>query len=224
MLTHNVNVEVRDQRQATLMHVAASNQSLEMLQIAHELGLDPNATDQSGNTPLHYCSYVLSPTNSSCIDMLIQFGAKVNLLNKHHETPLLVSLKINDKSNIISLVRSGAVLPSSKKLHQLGIDASHLSTLCSTDVIFESPDPIVTAMTLSSIFCNLARFNPMKAVLYYNFRDEMEDIAVTMLDAATNHTQQPLIITDKLLATALDKNQKKVYLIYQLIQFSQCSM
>ncbi|XP_062514368.1 short transient receptor potential channel 7-like [Corticium candelabrum] len=65
-------------------------------------------------------------------------------------------------------------------------------------------------MTLSGIFCNLARFNPMKAVLYYNFRDEMEDIAVTMLDAATNHTQQPLIITDKLLATALDKNQKKV--------------
>lgn len=214
-MSHGFDSQVRDQRDATLMHVAASNQSIEILKLAHELGLDPNATDQNGNTPLHYVSYNSSSIASSCIDFLVHVGAKVNLSNQKHETPLLISIKSDAKSNVISLIQSGAVLPNPKKIQRLIMttDYNRLSMLFSNEVVFASQNPTAMAMRLSGMLRQLARLNPTQALKYRSLGDEMEDMALTMLNlnlvAATNHTQQ-VPVTDELLFTALDNNQKKV--------------
>ena len=208
LLAHGVNIHVRDQRSATLMHVAASNHSQEILKLCYELGLDPNATDQNGNTPLHYACYSLASFTTSCIDVLIQMGANVNQTNKQHESPLIICINTNAKSDLISLIQSGAVIPSHNKIQHSNIHIDRLSMLCDSKVVFASPNPIAMAMNVSGMLQRLARLDTTHRETYRHLGEEMEEMALTMLMAGTHNNQ--CFVTDELLSTALNNRQKKV--------------
>jgi len=70
----------------TLLHAAASNIN-EVCKYFVEKGLDVNAVDTKGNTPLHYACKNKAYGNVKNIEILLEAGAKSNVVNRDGKTP-----------------------------------------------------------------------------------------------------------------------------------------
>lgn len=86
---------------------AASKGSIEDMEAALEAGADINATDESGNTPLHEVSdeHKIEP-----VRFLLGKGAEVNAKNFCGATPLLLAAKESDVESVRILLAAGASL------------------------------------------------------------------------------------------------------------------
>ncbi|MDZ7719148.1 MAG: ankyrin repeat domain-containing protein [Balneolaceae bacterium] len=68
-------------------------------------GVNINAKNSKGNTPLHYA---ISDGNEKLVNHLIELGANVNEMNANHNTPLTIAI-IRDRNEIVDiLLRAGA--------------------------------------------------------------------------------------------------------------------
>ncbi len=68
---------------ATLLHVAANEGGREACQVLIDHGLDINATDEAGNTPLHLATHNL---HGETVNLLLEHGADIRP-NHRGETP-----------------------------------------------------------------------------------------------------------------------------------------
>ncbi len=100
------------------------------LLLAH--GANPNARDNEGNTPLHYCDY--SPESAR---LLIEAGADVNARNKAGETPLMLQNGVGMDGEEIHY---GVAMVKVLLEHGADLKARNKAGLCALDL----------AMTLAS--------------------------------------------------------------------------
>ena len=88
LVKHGASLQVTSQRKETLLHQAAMNGYLEVARYLIDSGLDVNARDESGCTPLHWAARILRGGFNFCSDgsreialvqLLIERGADVNV-------------------------------------------------------------------------------------------------------------------------------------------------
>ena len=96
----------------TLLHEAAHNDNSEVTAVFIEgfieLGLDINATDWRGNTPLHEAAGWND--NPTVLEVLIENGAEVNARNDTGDTPLHGAAKLNNNPAALQvLIENGAI-------------------------------------------------------------------------------------------------------------------
>ena len=91
LIKDGANVVVRDGRKRTPLHYAATKE------VATLLMLDINASDESGNTPLHLA---VQDERPQIVSFLIANGAKVNVKNNNGQTPLHIAVFNNRFSRL----------------------------------------------------------------------------------------------------------------------------
>ena len=69
--TVNLNLEERDSRGCTALHLASIRGTDDIMRLLLEKGADVSAVDLHGNTPLHYCGHI------ETIQCLLDFGADI---------------------------------------------------------------------------------------------------------------------------------------------------
>lgn len=93
------NIADRKGRTALLYAATTSSQCLRLLLIS---GRNPNCKDNLSATPLHYAT---NCNNMESAEMLLQYGAEVNVANVYKLTPLFYACK-HSASNIVRLLLS----------------------------------------------------------------------------------------------------------------------
>jgi cytohesin len=76
---------------ANALHIASSASFVAGVSKLLELGLDINAKDENGDTPLHKC---LKTQNLQMTKIFLMYGANLNIQNKNKETPKKLISKI----------------------------------------------------------------------------------------------------------------------------------
>ena len=84
-LKHLVNSKGQDNVQKTLLHKAALQHSLEIVEFLIQLGANVNAKAENDCTPLHYAAY---KGKIEVVKYLIEHGAQVDMRKKGGATPL----------------------------------------------------------------------------------------------------------------------------------------
>ena len=95
-------LNAKDENGASLLHVAISNKSLEIIRYFIENGANVNEKDKNNATPLHIAA---SNESLKIVEYLIENGAKVRVRDKVDTTPLHIVL---DLEIIKLLVQKGA--------------------------------------------------------------------------------------------------------------------
>ena len=80
-------------------------QSQDIVKLLLEVGVDLNATDRQGRTPLHIAAFDSGQEAVEIAKLLIQKGADVNAKDVYSETPLAIALGARS-SNVAGLLRS----------------------------------------------------------------------------------------------------------------------
>jgi cytohesin len=100
-------VNEKNQRGATMLHIAVLIRNVKEIRALLDSGVDINAQDKDGNTPLHWASeegYI------EVIDVLLASGAKLNAKNKHGDTPMHFAAFRGNTKAIDTLLAAGAEL------------------------------------------------------------------------------------------------------------------
>lgn len=93
----------------TLLHYAASNAKLDELAKLLAQGLDPNAKDDNGWTPLHFAAQANSP---ACVSALIDAGAITSAVDSHGNAPLSRAVfSSTGDGEVIRLLRAAGADP-----------------------------------------------------------------------------------------------------------------
>ncbi|GFR16104.1 poly polymerase tankyrase [Trichonephila clavata] len=85
LIEHNAQVEMKDKKQRTALTHAVINGHAHVTSYLLRLGANPNSTDSSGNTLVHYAA---AYGWYFCLKLLIEAGASLNLPNDWKITPL----------------------------------------------------------------------------------------------------------------------------------------
>jgi ankyrin repeat protein len=123
---------------STALHVAARNgfepRALLLAKRVLELGIDLNAIDEEGNTPVHLAA---ESGSSSLVELLLTQGAKTEIRNRDGFTPLQVAARLASKGHTNSpavaevLLQGGARLDVRSAI-QLGL-ADRLANLLQSE-------------------------------------------------------------------------------------------
>ncbi|XP_057336426.1 ankyrin-3-like [Microplitis mediator] len=73
----------------SLLHTAVQNNSLEMVSLLLETGLDVNEYDDDRSAPIHYAAMA---HNNDILQLLLDYGADINAKNQHGNTPVFLAL------------------------------------------------------------------------------------------------------------------------------------
>lgn len=87
-------------------HAAAKVNNIEAAQILAEKGVNPNDRDDSGRTPLFYCSSNSGPLN--VLEFLLNRGFNINDVDDDRSTPLFHAAEKGDFKLVEFLVKNGA--------------------------------------------------------------------------------------------------------------------
>ncbi|MBN1552604.1 ankyrin repeat domain-containing protein [bacterium] len=130
LLQQGLDPAQKDTAGNTVLHYAA-RYGLEQTRIILESGVDVNAVNHRGETPLF--NAFLHP---EIVDCLIEAGADVNVKSAEGTTPLLKAIQSmqQDSRHVWSLIRAGADIRS--KVDMNGLNALHFAVIHNrTDVI-----------------------------------------------------------------------------------------
>lgn len=113
LLENGVPLDFKSEiKKYTLLHYAATTYSIEIIEFLLAKGLDVNALDFDGNTPLHHaCNNWEHPDiQTEIIKLLLEHGADVSMKNKKEITPLgiLDRIKTDIAPELIPLLKSYA--------------------------------------------------------------------------------------------------------------------
>uniref|UniRef100_A0AAU7YKD6 Ankyrin repeat domain-containing protein n=1 Tax=Wolbachia endosymbiont of Oeneis ivallda TaxID=3171168 RepID=A0AAU7YKD6_9RICK len=116
------DVNARDNRGNTSLHLAAIADELQVVEKLIEGGADVNAKNNHGATPLHWAAL---NQNVNIVEKLIEKGANVNEKNKYDNVPLHYAAGYGSLSLIEKLIEKGADI-NAKNNH--GDTPLHLAT------------------------------------------------------------------------------------------------
>ena len=106
LLRHGASLFTFDQTYGrTVLHAAAVNGCVELLQMLLQHKLDPNIQELRGETPLHFASRYERP---DVVRMLLEYGAVVNARDKGCVTPLHLASEEGNLAVARLLVEHGA--------------------------------------------------------------------------------------------------------------------
>ena len=88
----------------TALHWSILHKHVAIAQLLLDWGADINCPDNNGNTPLH----LAVEGSDEAVELLICRGARIDLMNKKGDTPLLVAKKRGRTSQMRMLVKAGA--------------------------------------------------------------------------------------------------------------------
>lgn len=101
-LKHKINPNTVDENGQTLLHEAIINKNMEIATILKKYNADVNYKDNLGKSPLFYAKIPAS------IDWLCDNGAKINLIDKKHNTALHYSVMDNNGAIAKALLKHKA--------------------------------------------------------------------------------------------------------------------
>ena len=78
-------IEEKDEINRNLLYLSAKNGFYDICKFLLEIGMDPNETQSSESTPLHAAAYY---NHSDIVELLIEYGAKVNSTNIYNNSAL----------------------------------------------------------------------------------------------------------------------------------------
>jgi ankyrin repeat protein len=88
LLQNGADVNARDGRNSTPLHLALHDRDAYCVQLLIQHGADVNALDKGSSTPLHLAVMSQSMCNIESVRLLVQHGADVNARKKRKSTPL----------------------------------------------------------------------------------------------------------------------------------------
>ena len=101
---YNMDLNATDNDNLNALHLATISGMDSSLVYLLSLGMDPNAQDINGNTPLHYA---VKYNQIRIIKKLLQNGAKKNIINKtQKKTPVMMA---EDKPEILEIFRKKGI-------------------------------------------------------------------------------------------------------------------
>ncbi|XP_011498212.1 PREDICTED: transient receptor potential channel pyrexia-like [Ceratosolen solmsi marchali] len=108
LLQKGASVVQKNSRGETALHVACFVQSISCAELLlNTPGTDPNAVEKNHRTSLHY-AVMNSSLASSLVELLLKYGASVNVKDKQELTPLHIA-SLNEQSQCVdALIWAGA--------------------------------------------------------------------------------------------------------------------
>lgn len=106
-LTHSADqqLSISFAEENQLLHLGITNNDLELCLAALSLGLDPNAPDANGYTPLQHAQH---HNNEALTGILLQYGADPELKTPQGQTPLQLAGQTEHYGNVVELLLAGA--------------------------------------------------------------------------------------------------------------------
>lgn len=89
LVENRANVNIQDRIGYSVLHYTAQNIHVELTKYLLDNGTDPNLQDIHGNTALWTAIFnaKLSADKQGVVNLLLEFGANPDLINKHGKTP-----------------------------------------------------------------------------------------------------------------------------------------
>ena len=114
-----------DECQATVLHHAARNSQIAVMQYVIEGGVDLNATDKDGNTALHVATL---QHHAEAISLLLSNGINDEILNNNRYAGLHIAARLNDTSLVAAYLEHthiNIVVPGYRKRTPLHVIAEY---------------------------------------------------------------------------------------------------
>jgi ankyrin repeat protein len=106
---------VRDKHDQTLLHLAVRSKNIRLVAYLLNKGLDIDATDAMGNTPLSLCAYQCG--HEEMMRYLIKRHATLDHKNERHHAPLMIAFIQGHVEAIRILLDAGAEIQTTDGLH-----------------------------------------------------------------------------------------------------------
>lgn len=104
------------------LHIAASNDSEDLIKAMIKRGAKVNIENSSGQTPLHWAAW---NNKVNAISLLLKNSAKIDITDNDGTTPLMFAAKNNSKEAVILLLENGA---NKNKRNKKGKNAAYIAT------------------------------------------------------------------------------------------------
>ncbi|EAY01089.1 ankyrin repeat protein, putative [Trichomonas vaginalis G3] len=104
-LSHDVNINAKDNDEKTALHVAAIINKKEIAEFLISHGANINEKNKNGETALHKAAFMNS---KETVEFLISYGANINEKDNDGETTLHKAAFMNNKETIELLISHGA--------------------------------------------------------------------------------------------------------------------
>ena len=116
-----------------------------------------NEMNYDGNTPLHFA---VENNDSNISEILIKYGANVNVFNNAHFTPFHKAIEKNNNEIVMQLLQAGADVNAVTELFLTGLDFAISNNMISmTQLLLERPDIHESVENINELILNISNDN-----------------------------------------------------------------
>lgn len=91
LLMHNADSKALNNKKQSALVLAIQQGNLASAELLALANSDVNAVDHEGNSPLHYAAVLEKSNAKKIVELLLLFGADINIKNKENKTPFMNS-------------------------------------------------------------------------------------------------------------------------------------
>ena len=203
------NINTRDKDGKNLLHLFAHRE--EFCKIALERGIDVNARDKLGNTPIFYATIFTQL-------LFIEHGADLNVRNNEGHSVLHKKSRDYDNSRVKHLIQAGAAIDYNEyyryELLQIAVLFRDKDKM--KELIAEQPAFLYTTCRTEWHPRNRMFFTPIFVAAHNGFYDEFQ-LLVDAIGNNMEHLEIRRIITDILTSWKYSKNEGKVAILRSIV-------
>ena len=110
LISQGAELHTPDDDGNTVVHIAARHRHLAVIEALHELGIDINALNDFGWTPVYMAAYTFDDDDGDVqfLKALADLGADVNIPSYSEWSPLQISARMGHCGSVKSLIEAGA--------------------------------------------------------------------------------------------------------------------